>query len=223
MLFNTIHSSDVRPGDHLYRYRFFEIQEGIAVQCSQIAPICVITYIKDTFQLLTLNEFKGRSCLRRVIYKQSNNCIKRTKKVYNRPPEEIAENALLLLEWIKTSPDRVRTLFSNDLSQFARQCCTTVHEQWRTMFQSMLEQTSSKKYPLDKEKKLRKSKAFNVALLCGMPFRQASQIGNEEFWNENCTSQDENDSINSVNDDDEHLLFLPTSNDYLLDEDVSLI
>jgi hypothetical protein len=37
------------------------------------------------------------------------------------------------------------------------------------------------------------SSTFNFALMCGMPFRQASQIGTDEFWvdehKQNCSSQ----------------------------------
>ncbi|CAF1107759.1 unnamed protein product [Adineta ricciae] len=222
MLFNIIDVSDVQPGDHLYRYRWFEVQEGIAVQSSQLAPILVLTYVKNTLRLLTLNEFKGRSCLRRVIYKQTNNCFKTTRNICTRPPEEIVQNAFLLFEWIKKSPDRVRTLFPNDLSQFARQCCTTVHEQWRGRFQSISEQLSTKKL-FEKEKKSRKSKAFNAALLSGMPFRQASQIGKEDFWNENGLSQTEKNSITTVDVADEPLIFTSTPIDDSSDENVSLI
>jgi len=37
----------------------------------------------------------------------------------------------------------------------------------------------------------RKRDAFNAALVCGMPFRQASHIGTEDFW------IDQNDENNS--------------------------
>jgi hypothetical protein len=136
MFLNTINSSDVRPGDHLYRYRWFGKQHGIAVRYPQLASIFVITSYKNTLSLVTLNEFKGQSSLRRVTYEQGSSCIRKMKFSHSRPPEEIIQNAFLLLEWIKTSPDRVRALFANDLSQFARRCCTTVHEQWCNFFYS---------------------------------------------------------------------------------------
>jgi hypothetical protein len=31
----------------------------------------------------------------------------------------------------------------------------------------------------------KKKDAFNAALMCGMPFRQASYIGTEGFWDKN--------------------------------------
>jgi hypothetical protein len=143
MFFNTINPSDVRPGDHLYRYRWFQTQQGIAVRFPKLSPIFVITFYNNALNLVTLNEFKGRSSLRRVTYEQGSSCIRKMSFSNSRPPEEIVQNAFLLLNWIKTSPDRVRVLFANDLSQFARRCCTTVHEQWRNLFHSIQEQTSS--------------------------------------------------------------------------------
>jgi hypothetical protein len=142
MVFNIINASDVRPGDHLYRYRWFKIQQGIAVRFPKLSPIFVISSYKNELILETLNEFKGKSCLRRVAYKQ--------KPSTNRPPDEIVQNAILLLDWNKTSPDRVRTLFANDLSQFARKCCTTVHEQWQKLFHPAQDQTSSHSQFVDK-------------------------------------------------------------------------
>jgi hypothetical protein len=139
MLFNTINTSDVRPGDHLYRYRWFEIQQGIAVRFPKLSSIYVVTTYKNTLSLMTLNEFKGRSSLRRVTYEQSTSFLPTTKFSRRRPPEEIVQNAFLLLNWVKTSPDRVRALFANDLSQFARKCCVTVHEQWCSFFYSTQE------------------------------------------------------------------------------------
>lgn len=150
MVFNIINSSDVRPGDHLYRYGWFEIQEGIAVRYPNLSSIYVITSFKNTLRLVTLNEFKGRSFLRRVIYKHKTSCIKKMICSQRRPPEEIVQNALLLLDWIKSSPDRVRTLFANDLSQFARKCCTTVHDQWHNLVHLSQEQTALKNQFFDK-------------------------------------------------------------------------
>jgi len=146
MFFNTVNSSEVRPGDHLYRYRWFRIQQGIAVRFPKLSPIFVITLYDDTLSLVTLNEFKGRSSLRRVTYERSAGFLSKIKFSQSRPPEEIVQNALFLLDRVKTSPDRVRALFANDLSQFAQQCCTTVHEQWRNLFHSTQEQTTSNKY-----------------------------------------------------------------------------
>jgi hypothetical protein len=142
MLFNIINTSDVRPGDHIYRYRWFEIQQGIAIRFSKLAPIFVVTSYKNTLSLVTLNEFKGGCCLRRVTYKK--------KLTHYRPPDEIVQNAILLLDWIKTSPDRVRTLFANDLSQFARKCCTTVHDQWRNLFRQNQELISLRTQHFDR-------------------------------------------------------------------------
>ena len=146
MVFNTINSSEVRPGDHLYRYRWFQIQQGIAVRFPKLSPIFVVTLYNDTLSVVTLNEFKGRSSLRRVTYEQSVGFLSSIKFSHSRPPEEIVQNAFLLLDWIKTSPDRVRALFANDLSQFAQKCCTTVHEQWRNLFHSTQEHTVPNKH-----------------------------------------------------------------------------
>jgi hypothetical protein len=118
MFFNIINSSDVRPGDHIYRYHWFKIQHGIAVRYPKLSPT----------------------------YKQNNSCIKETTCSHSRPPEEIVQNAFLLLDWIKTSPDDVRTLLDNDLSQFAQKCCTTVHDQWRNLFPLTQEQAPSPKH-----------------------------------------------------------------------------
>jgi hypothetical protein len=208
MFFNTINVSDVRPGDHLYRYRWFEIQQGIAVRFPKLSPIYVVTTYKNTLILVTLNEFKGRSSLRRVPYEQSTSFLLTTKLSHRRPPEEIVQNAFLLLNWIKTSPDRVQALLANDPSQFARKCCITVHEQWRNLFSSNKEliplnrhlkngieniQFKKKIFIFLSEQVSRKKDAFNAALMCGMPFRQASQIGWEEFRDEkqdqNCSPQ----------------------------------
>jgi hypothetical protein len=146
MFFNIINSSDVRPGDHIYRYHWFKIQHGIAVRYPKLSPIFVITSFNNTLKVVTLNEFKGRSWLRRMTYKQNNSCIKETTCSHSRPPEEIVQNAFLLLDWIKTSPDDVRTLLDNDLSQFAQKCCTTVHDQWRNLFPLTQEQAPSPKH-----------------------------------------------------------------------------
>ncbi|CAF1526294.1 unnamed protein product, partial [Rotaria sordida] len=73
------------------------------------------TYYKNTLTLVTLKEFKGQSCLKRVTYKQdNNNYAKKLKFNRRRPSEEIVENAFLLLNWIKISPDRVKSLLGND-------------------------------------------------------------------------------------------------------------
>jgi hypothetical protein len=158
MLFSNITSSDVRPGDHIYRYRYrwFEKQQGIAVRFPKLSPVFVVTSYENTLRLITLNEFKGRGCLRRAIYDQDNSYTPKTTffqksfTVNRRPSEEIVQNALLLLDWIKTSPDRVQTLFANDLSEFARRCCTTVHEQWSNLFRPTERQASPKKHFFDK-------------------------------------------------------------------------
>ncbi|CAF4346330.1 unnamed protein product [Rotaria sp. Silwood2] len=145
-----IRSSDVRPGDHLYRYRWLKIQQGVAVRFPKLTAIFVVTYYKNTLTLVTLKQFKGQSCLRRITYKQdNNNYAKTTKFTHCRPPEEIVQNAFLLLSLITTSPDRVKSLLANDLSQFARRCCTTVHEQWSNIFHPNQEQTSRKKHFFD--------------------------------------------------------------------------
>jgi hypothetical protein len=146
MFFNTINSSEVCPGDHLYRYRWFGIQQGIAVRFPKLSTIFVVTSYNNTLSLVTLNEFKGQSSLRRITYKKSASVFSKIKLSYSRPPEEIVQNAFLLLDWVKKSPERVRALFANDLSQFAQQCCTTVHEQWRNLFHSTQEQTPSNKH-----------------------------------------------------------------------------
>jgi len=146
MFFNTISPSDVRPGDHLYRYRWFGIQHGIAVRYPKLTPIFVVTCYKNTLSLVTLNEFKGQGSLRRVTYEQSNSYMKTMKISHRPPPEEIVQNAFLLLDWIKISPDCLRVLFANDLSQFARRCCTTVHEQWRNLFHPTIELTALNKH-----------------------------------------------------------------------------
>ncbi|CAF1001463.1 unnamed protein product [Rotaria sordida] len=214
MLCNIIRSSDVRPGDHLYRYRWFEIQQGVAVQFPKLSTIFVIKYYKNTLTLVTLKEFKGQSCLKRVTYKQdNNNYANKLKFNRRRPSEEIVQNAFLLLNWIKISPDRVKSLLGNDLSQFARKCCTTVHQEWHNVFHPNPEHTSTKKH-FDTKQISRNNDSFNAALMCGIPFRQASKIGTDEFWtdqydNKNCSSQ------TTRNDDEDHLLLLPedTSNE----------
>lgn len=134
MLFDSINVSDVRPGDHLYLYRWFHMQQGIAVQFPKLAQIFVVTAYNNTISLMTLNEFKGKHSLRRVSYNRCSSCVNQIQLCYSRPPEEIVQNAFLLLNWVKTSPERVRSLFANDLSKFARKCCTTIHEQWRNLF-----------------------------------------------------------------------------------------
>ncbi|CAF1378420.1 unnamed protein product [Adineta steineri] len=233
MVLHIINSSEVRPGDHLYRYRLFNIQQGIAVQCPTLKSIFVLTSYKNTLQLVSLNEFKRKSCLRRVIYNENCSCIKKVKYLHNRPPEEIVKNALLLLDWIKTSPDNVRKLFSNDLSQFAQECCTTVHEQWCNLFYSTYEQISLKKHFFDKKQISNNSNsAFNAALMCGMPFRQASQIGKNEFWIEKNdeidllqTTEDPNDQLLTLSKttSDEPMIFSSTLMEFSSDEDISLI
>jgi hypothetical protein len=149
MFFNTINTSEVCPGDHLYRYRWFGIQQGIAVRYPKLSSIFVITAYNNTLGLITLNEFKGNGSLRRMTYEKSASFFSKIKFSYSRPPEEIVQNAFLLLNWIKRSPEHVRALFANDLSQFAQKCCTTVHEQWRNLFPSTHEQTTSNNHVND--------------------------------------------------------------------------
>ncbi|CAF1112589.1 unnamed protein product [Adineta steineri] len=171
--------------------------------------------------------------VKRVIYNENCSCIKKVKYLHNRPPEEIVKNALLLLDWIKTSPDNVRKLFSNDLSQFAQKCCTTVHEQWCNLFYSTYEQISLKKHFFDKKQiSSNSNNAFNAALMCGMPFRQASQIGKNEFWIEKNDEIDllqatENSSDQlltlSKTTSDEPMIFSSTLMEFSSDEDISLI
>lgn len=184
MFLDTIRVSDVRPGDHLYFYRWFRMQQGIAVQFPKLAQIFVVTAYHNTLSLMTLNEFKGRHSLRRVCYNRCSNCLNKMQLCDSRPPEEIVQNAFLLLNWVKTSPERVRLLFANDLSQFARKCCTTVHEHWSNLFYLTQAHALLNK-PMKNstsEQTNRKSSAFNTALLCGMPYWQALSIGTGDFW-----------------------------------------
>ncbi|CAF2997050.1 unnamed protein product, partial [Rotaria sp. Silwood2] len=113
----------------------------------------------------------------------------------------------LLLSLITTSPDRVKSLLANDLSQFARRCCTTVHEQWSNIFHPNQEQTSRKKHFFDTKQISRNNNAFNAALMCGMPFRQASKIGTDEFWTDKCDNTNCSSQTTRNDDEDQLLLF----------------
>lgn len=150
MICSIIRTSDVRAGDHLYRYRWFEMQQGVAVRYPKLSMIYVVTNYRNTLTLVTLKEFKGRSCLRRVTYKEDANSMNKMQYNHNRPPDEIVQNALLLLNGMKTSPDLVRSLLADDLSQFARRCCTTVHEQWLNILHLTQEQIYSKNHFLNR-------------------------------------------------------------------------
>ena len=188
--------SDVRPGDHLHRcrYRWFGIQHGIAVRFDKFSPMFVVTTSKKTLHCVPLIEFVGRGTLQRSIASRHDRLKQRDALekpvILRRPAEEIVQNALLLLDWFKIAPERVRKLLEDDLSQFARRCSTTMHHQWLTCFQPVHEKgksTSStgNQFLLDLWISfpffLERTSAFNKALLCGMPFRQASHIGTREF------------------------------------------
>ena len=196
MFRERINTSDVRPGDllHRCRYRWFGIQHGIAVRFDKFSPIFVVTTSKTSLHCVSLIEFVGRGTLQRSIDCRYDRLEQRSAReksaVSRRPAEEIAQNALLLLDWFKIAPERVRKLLEGDLSQFARRCSTTLHHQWLTCFQPVQEKVKStfpagNQFLLDLWISFRcfldRTSAFNRALMCGMPFRQALHIGTREF------------------------------------------
>ncbi len=143
MLFHHISVSDVRLGDHLYRWRRFKLLQGIAVQPNDGSPrISVVMSIGlNGFRLVTVEEFKGNGILRRVLYDQGDSYLHPIKlsgtsfiekKI---PAREIAQNALLLLDANNTNPEYIEQFFAHGAVNFAQLCCTMSHEQWRHLLQ----------------------------------------------------------------------------------------
>ncbi len=143
MLFHHIFLSDVKPGDHLYRWRHFKLLQGIAVQRNddRSKMFVVMSNGLNTIRLVTLREFKGRGILRRALYDQGDSNLHSIKlsgtsfiekKI---SAEEIVQNALLLLDTVNRNPEYVQQLFAHGFGDFARLCCTISHEQWRNRLQ----------------------------------------------------------------------------------------
>lgn len=149
MFYETIRLSDVRPGDHLHRcrYRCFGRQHGIAVRFDKDSPIFVVKTSKDSLHCVTLLEFVGRGTLQRSIDGRPDRWELRSardKSVISRQPaEEVVQNALLLLDCFRITPERVRKVLEGDLLQFARRCSTTAHHQWLTYFQPVQEKAKT--------------------------------------------------------------------------------
>jgi hypothetical protein len=143
MLFHHISASDVRPGDHLYRWRRFKLIQGIAVRPNNdaLGIFVVMSIGLNGFRLVTLEEFKGKGILRRVLYDQGDSylhSIKLTGTSFTekkRPAEEIVQNALLLLDTNNINPEFIEQFFAYGAVNFARLCCITSHEQWRRLLQ----------------------------------------------------------------------------------------
>ncbi len=138
MFFHPICESDVCPGDHLYRWRYFKLEPGIAVQLNDNpSAISVVTLNGvNTFRLITLHQFKGRGILRRAHYNQDDSYLHRIKlsgtsfTEKRRPREEVVQNALLLLDTANKNPEYIKKLFVNRFADFAKLCCTISHEEW---------------------------------------------------------------------------------------------
>ncbi len=143
MLSHRISLSDVRSGDHLYRWRYFKLFQGIAVQHNNDTQeiFVVIPNGLNGFRLVTLREFKGRGILRRVLYDQGDSYLHPIKLSgtsfidMKRSTEEVVQNALLLLNITNINPEYIEQFFVHQVGNFARLCCTMSHEQWRHYLQ----------------------------------------------------------------------------------------
>jgi hypothetical protein len=139
MLFHDIYASNVRAGDHLYRWRMLKRFQGIAVQYNEDpSEILVVMFNgSNSFRLVKLCEFKGRGILRRALYDQGGSYVHGIKLSgtsfieKSRPPEEIVQNARLLLDTANRNPELIQQFFINGFEDFARLCCTINHEEWR--------------------------------------------------------------------------------------------
>ncbi|CAF0836668.1 unnamed protein product [Rotaria sordida] len=138
MVCHNISVSEVRPGDHLYRWHHLKLLQGIAVQLDDdVSEIFVVVLDKlNNFDLVTLNDFKGKGVLRRVLYDQGDSHLHRIKLhgtsyiEKRRPAKEIVQNALLLIHTADTNPQYLQKIFVKDFNDFAKLCCTINHDRW---------------------------------------------------------------------------------------------
>ena len=143
MLFHNIPASEVRPGNHLYRWRRFKLIQGIAVPSTDSPTgISVVMSIGlNGFRLVTLEEFQGKGIIRRVLYNQGDSFLHPIKLSGTsfveptRPPGIIVQNALLLLQIYNTDPEYIAELFIYGSINFAQLCCTMPHEPWRRLLE----------------------------------------------------------------------------------------
>ncbi|CAF2359835.1 unnamed protein product [Rotaria sp. Silwood2] len=141
MLLHNISVSDVRPGDHLYQWRKLKLLQGIAVQLDDDAPEIYVVMLNkfNKFDLVTLNDFKGKGVLRRVLYDQGDSRLHRIKLSgtsyieKRRPAKEIVQNALLLLNTWDINAQFLQKIFIKGFSEFAKLCCTINHDCWRNI------------------------------------------------------------------------------------------
>lgn len=139
MLLHDISISDVHPGDHLYQWQKLKMLQGIAVpHISHESKICVVTsYNLTSFCLVTLENFVGNGVLRRARYDQGEHYLHWIKlpgtsfSEHKRPPEEIVENAFLLLKIANTNLQLIKKLCVHGIRDFAKLCCTMSHETLR--------------------------------------------------------------------------------------------
>lgn len=139
MLFHSISVSDVRPGDHLYRWRNLKLLEGIAVERNGTGSPMFVIVLSDPkfFYMVSLDRFKGHGTLRRVLYDQGGNVvnwIKLSGTSYvekRRPTEEIVQNAHLLLDVNNRNSALMENLFVKGFNSFAKLCSTMSHARWR--------------------------------------------------------------------------------------------
>ena len=145
MLFHHISLADAQHGDHLYRWQYFKIVQGIAIQQNEGKLAAMFVVVPDRtngFQLMSLRDFQGRGYLRRVLYNQGDSLLHSIKLSgtsfihQKRPANEIAQNALLLLNRTSIDPQCMEGLLSPGPNNFARLCCTMSHEQWRAYLQA---------------------------------------------------------------------------------------
>ncbi|CAF0874645.1 unnamed protein product [Rotaria sordida] len=143
MLCHNISVSDVRPGDHLYRWHHLKLLHGIAVQLhDDVSEIFVVVLDKlNNFDLVTLKDFKKKGVLGRVLYDQGDSHLHRIKLhgtshiEKRRPAKEIVQNALLLIYTADTNPQYLQKIFVKDFNNFAKLCCTINHDRWRNILQ----------------------------------------------------------------------------------------
>lgn len=161
MLFHRISPVDVQPGDHLYRWRYFKIIQGIAIEQNDGNTVTIFVVIPNemnSFRLISLREFQGRGYLRRVLYNQGDSYLHPIKLSgtsfidEKRPAEEVVRNALLLVN-SNINPQFMQQLLTPGTSNFARLCCTMPHEQWRTYLQANGEKIMRRDFVLDKNEK----------------------------------------------------------------------
>ena len=145
MLFHRILPTDAQPGDHLYRWRYFRLIQGIAIRRNDgnVATIFVVVPNgTNSFRAISLKDFQGRGYLRRVLYNQGDSHLHPIKLPgtsvvdAKRPVGEVVQNALLLLNRNNINPQCMERLSAPGPNNFARLCCTMPYEQWHAYLQA---------------------------------------------------------------------------------------